>query len=217
MTDLADGPPSPGAPEGWVPVEHRIAGIDRRTILPALLVLALALVAGTVLPRINASLKADDPVEAGDVMNLGSGFVLVPTEGWNIESGVRVGDDPLSSGGATVPPVKLTQGTVVLTVSVAPFSGTPDELLDQVNKLSAATKGIDEFSTTDDRTSVTTTSGQTGVVENFSGSEVEGKIAAFVIDGKGVTVSAIGVPDDIALYQAQIEAMVESIAQEGAR
>lgn len=217
MNDLAAGEAAPEAPDDWVPVEHRIAGIDRRTILPALLVLALALIAGTVLPRINASLKADDPVKAGDVMNLGKGLVMVPATGWQVESGFRTTDTPAAGTAAGAPPVKLTQGTVVLTVSVDPFTGTPDELLDAVNEITTATKGIDKFSTTGDRTTVTTSSGITGVVENFTGNEVQGKLAAFVVDGNGITVSAVGVPDDIALYQAQIEAMVESIAKEVAQ
>jgi hypothetical protein len=65
--------------------------------------------------------------------------------------------------------------------------------------------------------SVTTREGTTGVVETFTGSEVQGKIATFVIDGTGIQIVAYGLPDDMATHDNDISDMVESIATTGAQ
>ena len=202
----------PGAPDGWVPVEHRFLGLDRRTIPPALLVLALAFVFATVIPAINAAIKPDNPVEAGDVLNLGHGLTLVPAQGWNIDTGLRVDEATNSPATGTVVPVKLSNGSVALAVTVGPFSGTANELLDQINRVQTDLDDIDEFAATEGRVSVTTDQGATGVVENFTGSDVGGKLAAFVYDGNGVQIIAYGLPEDMALHADDIEQMVHSIA-----
>jgi hypothetical protein len=61
--DLDAPQPDDPAPE-WVPVEHRFAGLDRRTIAPALGVLAFLLFLTFGLPFVNAAISAEDPVEA---------------------------------------------------------------------------------------------------------------------------------------------------------
>lgn len=199
------------APDDWVPVEHRWLGLDRRTIPPALFVLVLAFVFATVIPAIDAAVEPDNPVEAGDVMNLGGGLTMVPAEGWNIDTGLRVDDATNSPTVGGAPPVKLSNGSVAFSVTVGSFDGTPAELLDQINEVQADTSTIDQFATTGDRVSVTTNSGETGVVETFTGSEVSGKIAAFVRDGKGIQVVVLGLPEDMALHADDIENMVTSI------
>jgi hypothetical protein len=213
MTDTAPGSAPPGAPDDWVPVEHRFAGLDRRTIAPALFVLVLAFICATVLPAIDAAIEPDNPVKAGDVMNLGSGLTLVPAEGWNVVTGLRVSDQTNVPATGTAPPVELSNGSVVFRVTLGPFRGDANQLLDQTNALRADFKDIDEFATTGDRVSVTTRQGATGVVETFTGSEVQGKIAAFVYDGTGVQITALGLPDDLAAHENDIRDMVESIEQ----
>ena len=73
------------------------------------------------------------------------------------------------------------------------------------------TDQTEQFATTGDRVSVNTSQGATGVVETFTGSDVDGKIAAFVYDGSGVEILVVGLPEDMALHQDDIKAMVESI------
>ena len=146
-------------------------------------------------------------------MNLGSGLTLVPVEGWNVVSGLRVSDQTNSPATESAPPVVLTNGSVVFNVTLGPFSGDANQLLDQTNKLKTHYNDIDQFATTGERVSVTTRQGTTGVVETFTGSEVQGKIAAFVIDGTGVQIVAYGLPDDLATHENDIRDMVESIDQ----
>ena len=63
--------------------ERRIAGIDRWTIGPALLVLALAVLMSVVLPWVDSETEYSDAVERGDVVQLADGITLVPAPGWN--------------------------------------------------------------------------------------------------------------------------------------
>ena len=208
----ATPPSETAAPPDWVPVEHRFLGLDRRTIAPALAVLALAFIFATVIPAINAAIKPDNPVRPGDVLNLGNGLTLVPAQDWNIVKGLRVGDATNAPATGSAPPVELANGSVSLRVLVGPFAGTPNALLDQINRLNTELDGIDQFATTGDRVSVTTAQGATGVVENFTGSAVDGKIAAFVYDGTGVEILVVGLPEDMALHQDDIQTMVDSLA-----
>ena len=208
----ATPPSETAAPPDWVPVEHRFLGLDRRTIAPALAVLALAFIFATVIPAINAAIKPDNPVRPGDVLNLGKGLTLVPAQDWNIVKGLRVGDATNAPATGSAPPVELSNGSVSLRVLVGPFAGTPNALLDQINRLNTELDGIDQFATTGDRVSVTTAQGATGVVENFTGSAVDGKIAAFVYDGTGVEILVVGLPEDMALHQDDIQTMVDSLA-----
>ena len=65
----------------WVPVEHRILGIDRRTIAPSLAVLAFMVLMAVVVPSIDDSVDYDDPIVAGDVMDLvGGTLTFVPAD-----------------------------------------------------------------------------------------------------------------------------------------
>lgn len=208
----ATTPPTPTVPpDEWVPVEHRFLGLDRRTIAPALLVLALAFICATVIPAIDSAIEADNPVRSGDELNLGKGLTMVPAQDWNIVTGLRVGDETNAPATGATLPVELSNGTVTLKVVVGPFAGTPNALLDQINQVNTELDDIDQFATTGDRVSVTTAQGETGVVETFTGSDVGGKIAAFVHDGTGVEIVVVGLPEDMARHQDDIEAMVESI------
>ena len=199
------------APENWVPVEHRLLGLDRRTIAPALFVLALAFICATVIPAINNAIQPDNPVQPGDVLNLGKGLTLVPARDWNIVTGLRVSDETSSPATGSAPNVELSNGSVMFKVAEGPFTGTPNALLDQINQNKTGVKDIDELASTGDRVTVTTAQGATGVVETFTGSEVGGKIAAFVYDGTGVQITVLGLPEDMALHQDDIQAMVDSI------
>jgi len=204
-------PTSTVAPDDWVPVEHRFLGLDRRTIAPALVVLALAFICATVIPAIDAAIEAENPVRPGDVLNLGKGLTIVPAQGWNIVTGLRVDDETNTPATGNASPVELSNGTVRLRVALGPFAGTPNALLDQINEVNTELDDIDQFATAGDRVSVTTAQGETGVVETFTGSDVSGKIAAFVHDGTGIEILVLGVPEDMARYQEDIEAMVGSI------
>ena len=57
--------------ERWVPVDGRWLGLDRRTLVPALVVLAVAALMSIVLPAANKLTPYDDEVVEGDVVSIG--------------------------------------------------------------------------------------------------------------------------------------------------
>jgi hypothetical protein len=70
---------------------RRGAGIDRRTVGPALLVLALAVLMSVVLPAIDGATSYRDEIDKGDVAEIADGLTLVPTTGWDLATGALVG------------------------------------------------------------------------------------------------------------------------------
>ncbi len=76
-------------PEDRVPADQRVAGLDRRTIWPGAVVLIVWASWAHAMPWIDSQIEVDNPIVAGDVINLGFGEVtFVPAVGWQLESGV---------------------------------------------------------------------------------------------------------------------------------
>ncbi len=73
------------------------------------------------------------------------------------------------------------------------FDGTPAELLDQVEKVTSATDDP-SFQVDGDPATVTTPAGEVGVVQTYSSVIGDGLVAAFVIDGTGLKITAYGPP-----------------------
>lgn len=62
-----------------VPAEHRVLGLDIRSLPPALFVMAVFVVLTIVVPRIDSSLAWDDPTEAGEQLALTDTIEFTPT------------------------------------------------------------------------------------------------------------------------------------------
>ncbi|MFT7836897.1 hypothetical protein Q5530_12175 [Saccharothrix sp. BKS2] len=206
-------------PRGWVPVEHRVLGLDRRTFAPALtvLVIALALIYG--LPALNAAIPWHDEVRAGDVLDLGNGATAVPPVGWHLESGTLVGReqvDPihlqalLASGGATVE------------LRGAAFDGTAQAFLDQVER----SQGDDVPGVDGSRATLTTDAGVVGVARSTTGPGGDGLDVAFKVavgaDGPAEAAPALLVrvrtaPGRFERYRGEVAALLRSITPEAGR
>lgn len=218
-TEIRPGPPAvhdefdPG--DRWVPVDRRWLGLDRRTIVPALVVLALALLMGSVLPAINESVAYDDKVVAGDVIEVDGGVTFVPTVGWGITDGVRAGQRPQS--GSYPDTATVVDGDDSFSIRSAPFKGDANALLEQIRTTTTALDGSQGFHFTSDPTDIVTARGDRGVVARFQGARSDGLIAAFVFGDRGVQVTAYGAPDATAGTAADVAAMITSIehASEG--
>lgn len=193
-----------------VPVEHRVLGLDRRSFPYALFVVAVFLVWTVVVPRVNDALSWDDPVRAGQQLALSDTVAFTPTTGWNVESGFRVGagGSAVKSGEATV------EGDGGVTFAVVPdaFSGTPAQLLGQIAKVTSST-GDPTFRVDGSPDSVTTRSGDVGVIQSYSSVNGDGLVAAFVIDGTGLKVTAFGPPTQMRAAADDIDDMVASIGR----
>lgn len=218
-------PPGPPAPtEGHVPVEHRLLGLDRRTIPLALVVLAIMAVYMVVLPAIDRSVDYDDPVQAGDVIDLGNQVTFVPPEGWNLSAGIRTSDEP-TGGASNDQTAVVADGGVVVEVRQSGFDGSADHLLDQIDRLRTTSEAEPNraFKVTGPRTTVTTESGIVGVSQAYTSATGEGRILAFTFDGGsdgktpvGVSVTIDGSNTSVAEQAAAIEALVASIEHQGA-
>jgi hypothetical protein len=191
---------------------YRSAGIDPRTVKPALLVLALAVLMSFVLPSIDRGTPYRDTVHHGDVAEIADGITLVPTPGWDLASGALAGHtrSPVGSTGAT----ELVDGSVDFDVQAAPFAGTPSALLSRINKINsdlAHARG--RAAATSDRYAVTTRQGVVGVAEDFVGVEKQGSIVAFVFRSthEGVEIVVSGPKGSISRHRDDIVAMIRSI------
>ncbi|SES44678.1 hypothetical protein [Lentzea albida] len=158
------------APHGWVPVEHRLLGLDRRTFAPALSVLAVALLLLCGLPALNALIPWHNEIRAGDVLDLGDGATAVPPVGWQLESGALTGG---SVSPASVQ-VELTTGGAAISLRGTAFTGSADAFLDQVLRSEGGAPGIDGS-----RGTVTTASGLVGVALASTSPQGDGLDVAF--------------------------------------
>jgi hypothetical protein len=214
VTDLQQQSEAPPRPSDWVPVEHRILGIDRRTIAPALAVLAFMVLMAVGLPALDESVDYDDPIVAGDVMDLvGGTLTFVPAEGWNRVDGSLVGEGAVESVGS-VSTVVIED--VTLSVTTGEFDGTPDELLDQINELNDTLQDPRGLGAAGPREEVTTPGGLTGVAETFTGLDQRGVTGAFVVDvdgtSVGVEVVVKGSVESMSEHFEEIIAMLDSMS-----
>jgi hypothetical protein len=197
-----------------VPVEHRILGIDRRTIAPSLAVLVFVVLMAVALPALDRSVDYDDPITAGDVMDLvGGTLTFVPAEGWNRVDGSLVGEGgPESVGSVSTVVIE----DVSLSVTTGEFDGTADELLDQVNELNDTLQDPRGLGAAGPRQEVTTPGGLTGVAETFTGLDQRGVTGAFVVDvdgtSVGVEVVVKGSVDSMADHFEEIITMLDSMS-----
>ncbi|KQR17251.1 hypothetical protein [Cellulomonas sp. Leaf334] len=188
-----------------VPVEHRFFGMDRRTFPHALFVVAVFLIATVIIPRIDDAVAWDDPIQAGDQVAIAGDVTFTPTTGWNLEEGERVGGTVGQSG-----QVVLVHDSVTLSIVADSFDGTPAELVTQIAKVTSST-GDPTFRVSGDQSTIPTADGQVGVTQAYSSVQGDGVVAAFVIDGTGVEVTAYGPPAQMAAAADDLHGMITSI------
>jgi len=192
-----------------VPVEHRFLGLDVRSFPYALFVVGVFLLATVAVPRLDDGLDWDDPVEAGDQLALTADLVFTPAVGWNVEQGFRVeSDGSIGKSG----PVTLIDDGVTFQIVPGDFDGTPAELLDQIEKVTSSTSDP-SFTVDGDPATVTTPNGEVGVIQTYSSVDGDGVVAAFVIDGTGLEITAYGPPTQMTAASEDIDDMVASIQQ----
>lgn len=187
MTEM---PPPNLAPDDWVPADERVAGFDKRTIVPGLVALAIWFIWAHALPWINEQIDFDNPAKAGDVIDLGAEeLTMIPAVGWEIEDGILVSEDPANPvelGGIMGGSALLSEEQISFQVETANYEGTADELLDVAIDTSDA---LDEIQLEDvqDRLDIVTASGHPGRLAPFVAQEENGFIATFVFDVEPTT------------------------------
>ena len=202
---------------------RRRPGIDRRTVGPALLVLALATVMGVVLPSIDSATSYRDQVGRGDVAQLADGLTLAPAVGWDLATGALVGETRSPVG--TTATTEVVDGGVELQVQAAPFDGTPSALLTRVEEIEGDLARVQGgVAATTPRYAVRTRHGAVGVAQDFVGAHKQGTIVAFVFRprarsagtrgeaaGEGVVAVAAGPAGSISRRRDELVAMIRSI------
>lgn len=204
---------TPEPPRGWVPVEHRFLGLDRRTFKPALIALGIALVLGYGLPALNAAIPWHNAIRAGDVLDLGAGATAVPPVGWQLENGTLTGSAAPASP-ATLQ-ITLATGGATIDLRGAPYPGSAAAFLDQVERSEGDAPGVDAA-----RGTVTTTAGLTGVVQAGTGPGGDVLDVAFKVPAAGQPADAAPAllvrvrtaPDQFERYRDAVTAFVRSIA-----
>jgi hypothetical protein len=209
------GPPRPGPDR--VPIDERVGGFDRKTIWPGVVLLVVWAIWAHGMPWINSQIELDDPIVAGDVINLGIGngeLTFVPAVGWNLDAGLR-----LTEGAETrvsLPSSSAVSSDVVsYSVAVGNWEGTADELLDRmldVNESLDNLVGKDEQG----RDSIANADGVSGRILYVNGLDEDVLIAAFVfpkVDDTGATSGpAIGVEIEVRGQTSDLEDQIEEIA-----
>jgi hypothetical protein len=189
--------------------------IDRGTVKPSLLVIALAVVLSVVLPSINSETPYRHPVRSGDVVELADGITLVPTARWDLATGALIGH--LRSSVGTTATTELVDGSMNFDVHAAPFAGTPSALLARVNKISAELNHARGRSTSTHIYAVRTRQGTVGVGRDFVGVSRQGSVVAFVFRLRGQTsregmeIVVSGPKGPIAARRNDVVGMIRSI------
>ena len=196
-----------------VPVESRFLGLDKRTFAGALAVAIVFLVFAAVMPRVNDRIPWNDPIAAGEELALTEHIAFAPAPGWNVEAGHRLSaDGAISQSGD----VTLTGAGVSFEMTSGDFEGTPAQLLAHAERAAAATSD-QPLTAVGTASAVRTVDGQAGLLQPFVGLQTSGLIAAFVIDGVGVKISARGEDPQLQAAMPQISGMISSIREVDAK
>jgi hypothetical protein len=156
---------------GWVPVEHRWFGLDRRTFKPGLIALGVALLLIYGLQGLNAVIPWHNEIRAGQVLDLGSGATAVPPVGWQLENGTLVGG---AGANAFTLQVLLVSGGARIELVGTTYNGTAAAFLQQVERSEGNSNQVPAG-----RGTLTTESGLVGVVESRTGPTGDGVDVAF--------------------------------------
>jgi hypothetical protein len=194
--------------EGWVPVEQRWLGLDKRTLTPAIVVAAIALLLTVVVPLVNRALPQNDPILAGQRLDLGGGIIVTPPVGWELENGIRAGETttvPLTPGTADA---AFSGDGVSISIHVAPFTGDTTALLDQVEKVDNTVSGR--------RSTVAAQGGITGLAESYTGVSNDGLVAAYTFpkDDIGMTITVTAPAGQLAAHVGQVDAVLHSVSRQ---
>lgn len=207
--------PAGGPVSTWVPVDRRWLGLDRRTLVPALVVAVVGILFGGVLPLVNNAIDYDDETVSGDVLVVSKGITVVPPVGWQLQSGLRSSDTGISPA---VPPIVLSSSGATVTVSAIASAEDADAILDDFNTLAGKTAERPKFTVTGGRVSTTSDSGVAGTLERYAGVGVEGLLAVHTFPERDVAVAVQveGPPGQLSTVQPDIDQILQSLQRDGA-
>ena len=173
---------------------------------------ALAFLLAAVLPAVNSAISYNDTVVAGETLELAGGITFVPEPGWGITSGVRRGAGP--KVGQYPASATVVDGNVTFTVRSASFDGDANALLDQIKTTTDALRSARGIRIEGERSAVSTSSGEHGVMTGVRSAQAAGLIAVFVMGGQGVAAVVTGPNDPTGLPDDAVMRMITSLRAE---
>ena len=196
-------------PDDRVPADQRILGIDKRTIWPGLVLLIVWFVWSQGMPWINDQVEVDNPIVAGDVINLGNGEVtFVPAVGWDLVAGALLVEGDVTT---TIPTTAtLVSETVSYSAKSGSWDGTAEDLVDQMIDVNEA---VDELTVKDEqgRSPITNVDGVQGELAYLVGVDQAVLIATFVFEPEGGGTK-IGVEIEVRGDPGQLDELAEEYA-----
>jgi hypothetical protein len=211
--------PSASAPDvAWVPADRRWLGLDKRSLAPALFVLAVVLALAGVVPAINNAISWTNQTNAGDVIDMGGGITFAAPEGWTLTDGFRTTDHGAHSVSPSRSTAVLANGGVQIEVKGGAWPGTADALLSQLDKNLTRNEGS-SLKVEGAPVSVTTDDGGTGVTDTYQSGGKGGRLAAFTFPEGGTLSGPIGLSftvtgpvTTLAQYESEIDTMLQSVS-----
>ena len=204
----------PSIDRGRVPAEHRLLGLDRRTFPFAIVALVVWALWALVLPWIDQAVPWSDPIRPGDVVQVTGTVTMTPAVGWALQSGLRTTD---RTAAGDPPAVTLADDGVLLQITHGPWAGDAAQLLQQIDRITTTVAGGSSLQIAGGARTITARSGEAGVLETFSSPRAEGVLGAFVFDGTGVEIQAVGPPQRLAAHSDDIIAMISSLTSTAVR
>jgi hypothetical protein len=199
---------------GRVPIEHRFFGLDRRSLLPGLVVMALFVLWTVIVPSVNDLLDYSQQTNAGDVFVLKQGLTMDAQPGWGVDSGLLTTDRSVTQ--AEGEPVALSKGGVSFVVTRGPFRGDARELLGQIRKVDHAVAGDAAFHVSSDVATFHTNEGHRGVAQAYTTVAGAGVVTALVYGDTGVKITYTGSTTAMADHGEQVGDMIDSIRADAA-
>ena len=193
-----------------VPVEHRWAGLDRRSLPYAAVALGVLALWAWVMPWVADQVAWDDPIEPGEAIQVTDEVTMAAAPGWGVVSGLRTSDDTRSGETSTDQTVLVKDG-VVLSIVQGPFEESPARLLDQAELIVGALAGDSGFAVKGEVTNRTIASGLRGVAQDFTSASGVGTITTFVVDDTGIEIQSAGPRAQMAAHADEVEAMIDSL------
>lgn len=183
------------------PADSRMFGLDRKPLLPTLLVLLCVLGWSVIMPTIDAAVKQHE-VESDTVLDVGMA-TFVPAPGWVLVQ------PPSPVGNSTF--ATVFKDRVTFLMKSGRWKASAAELLDQVTETQT------EFITEGPEFEIPLSTGQPGVARRINGPNFTGLLIAYV-DGKGNGVEVVvkGPVESSEELAQPIAAMIKSIQFESA-
>lgn len=181
-----------------VPVEHRVLGLDRRTITPAVIIAAIVLFYAVLIPYVDGLVDHDSAVEPGTSVVIGAGVSLVPPAGWEITDRTALDEGSL----------ELHNSGIIVNANVGPFNGDLDDLLAYADGL------VDDAESAvvhHEARSIVAADGTAGLEEQWDGLNTQGLLAVFSDGTVGVVITVEGPEPMVTRHQQELDQMITSV------